>query len=565
MTRKKKILIAIPTLLIIWLIVFCIQSAFYRPTLPKNTSVQMLERETVDTNFYACNNSWLLRNDAGLWEMYVEGDALHRGSVTGALAKDLIRFQEEAFVKQIYEMIPSKSMVHFLRMFIGIYNRNLGDYINEEYKEEIYAESKYASSEYNYIGNPYQRMLNYHGAHDIGHAVQVMGFVGCSAIGVWDNYTADSLLLLGRNFDFYVGDDFAKNKMVVFMNPTSGYKHAFISWGGMMGVVSGMNEHGLAIVLNAAPTDIPLSSATPVSIVAREILQYARNIDEAVAIANKRKTFVSEQFIIASAADRKTISIEKKPEESAVYSIDDNYLICTNHFQSPGFFSRQVYNETASGYRHDRMEELLMQQYPVISGMCCSTILCSLADSLKKEPFTPENMVRYLRDIKGKSDADIGLGNEKSINQLIAHHSVVFQPETHTMWVSTAPFQCGEFIAYNLDSIFNLKKLPSKQGVSNQKQKIAADTAFINNQIKTYTAFKSLLKVESTDVADSLIKLNPNYFYTYEHIGNLYFDKKEYKQAEKYYFQALQKEISNKKEKDRILGQIEDCKKKATK
>lgn len=44
--------------------------------------------------------------------------------------------------------------------------------------------------------------------------------------------------------------------------------------------------------------------------------------------------------------------------------------------------------------------------------------------------------------------------NEKAINQFIAHHSVIFEPAKRLMWVSTAPWQLGEYVAYDLNKIF---------------------------------------------------------------------------------------------------------------
>lgn len=518
-----------------------------RPSLPKNTDVPEITTIQPDSITTVCEKGWLRKNKSGLWELYVEGTPIERGARIGALSKKLIAKQEDAFVEHIHEKIPSKKYIGFLRYFIGFFNRNLGNTVPEEYKEEIYAESVYASDLYYFIGTPYQRLMNYHAAHDIGHALQSMGMVACTSFAAWDSKTIDSTLLIGRNFDFYMGDKFTEDKIVAFINPTEGHKHMFITWGGMMGVVSGMNEKGLTVTLNALNTEIPFKSATPVSIIAREILQYAKNIEEAISIAKKRESFVSEQFLIGSAIDGFAIVIEKKPSSTEVFKTKDNQIISTNHFQTEQFSSdkeaiRQR-DETASGYRYKRVSELLSN---------CGKL-------------TPAAAVRILRDTKGINNADIGLGNEKSINQLIAHHSIIFAPERKMFWISTSPFQLGNYVAYNLDSVFyGTNRLNTSASVAVDSLNIPADSLFIQNRLPDFYRFKAmhneLMKTGNLKIdTDSLIQLNPDYYRAYIDAGDYWLAKSNKQKALHYFKLGLQKEIASQKERNEVLKKVDEC------
>ncbi|MDR3134103.1 MAG: C45 family peptidase [Prevotellaceae bacterium] len=387
-------------------------------------------------NFVAFEGCRLRRSETGLWEMYLEGEAFERGVAAGKMAKGLLKYQEDAFVAQIRRLIPSDAYLKFLRLFIGFFNRHLPGYILEEYQHEIYGISLSCTDEYNAIGTPYERQLNYHSAHDLGHALQDYMLVGCTSFAGWNGSVEDSLLLIGRNFDFYVGEQFAENKIVAFYNPAKGYKFAMITWAGMTGVLSGMNEKGLTVTINAAKSSVPTSAATPISILCREILQYAATIDEACAIANRRATFVSESILIGSAADNRAMIIEKSPDKTGRYQPQKDWLVCANHYQSETFRDdkRNIENIAAgvSPYRQKRAEELILQNIPL----------------------NPAKAATILRDQKGLGGENISAGDERAINQLIAHHSVIFLPQKGLMWVSTAPWQLGKYAAYHLHEIF---------------------------------------------------------------------------------------------------------------
>jgi len=533
--------------LLIVLSVYLAIVAIDHPPKPVDTSSLQLERQEPSPGFYTIKNNWFRKSNSGLYELFVEGDAFERGTINGKLTKELVQRQEDHFNDQITKMVPSTFYRHFLRYFIGWFNRNLDDNVPTEYKEEIFGISHAASNKYNYIGSSYQRILNYHAAHDIGHALQNMALVGCTSFGTWGS--GDSTMIIGRNFDFYVGDKFAEDKIVAFFSPTKGYKYMTVTWGGFIGAVSGMNDQGITVTINAAKSSVPSASATPVSLVAREILQYARNINESLQIVKKRKMFVSESFLIGSAADNKAIVIEKTPGEIDIYDPNKNYIVCANHFQSKGLNKSKPnvvqMNESASAYRYERVMQLI-----------------------DTNSNTVEKTVALLRDRNGLNNANIGMGHEKAINQLMAHHSIVFEPKKLLVWVSSSPWQLGKFVAYDLNKVFALRGLKEDREVCDSALNILADSFLLSSDYRNFVRFwgyKQLIADKKEVNPEVLLSTNPHYYHTYVLAGDYSYKKKDYDKALNYYQSALGKLIATKKEEDYIKRQIDNCTQKLAK
>ncbi|MBC8321651.1 MAG: peptidase C45 [Bacteroidetes bacterium] len=536
--RLRNTAIVIVLILTTLIVFFNIKTKISPPEVTDLTILQIV-RENPAPDFYKIGSSWLRKNKFGLWEMYLEGSPFEIGVINGKLTKELIKIQEDAFVEQINTLIPSKLYLKFLKYTIAWFNRDIDEYIPDEYLKEIYGVSFSASDGYDYIGNNYERMLNYHGAHDIGHALQNLALVGCTSFATNLN-TDDSTLIIGRNFDFYINEAFAENKIVAFVNPDLGHRFMYVTWASMIGVVSGMNEQGLTVTINATKSDFSSKATMPVSLLAREILQYAGNIEEAVSIAEKRQTFVSESIMVGSVADNNTIIIEKSPSKLGVHQTDSSYLTCSNHFQSEVFRndSDNLKNieESASKYRQQRCEQLIHE----------------------KQKLNYTDVADILRNYKGLNDVNIGIGNEKTMAQMISHHSIIFLPQKLNTWVSTTPYQLGEYLMYNLNDVWSKTNFTCSNTILYDTSLTIQPSPFLysigynkfnefkklRKELKKHISYKTRLINEDEFIA-KFINCNIEYYQGYVLAADYYYIQNEKQKALSFYKDALIKEFEN--------------------
>lgn len=530
------------------------KSMHHKPDISNYNSAKPVVTKKSDSVFVSGKNS-LLKNKQGLWELYAEGDPLEIGLNTGALTDSLLQKQQKIFFSKIKDLIPSSFEQKMLRHFLKWYNRKLYLNVPEEYQTEIFGLSEYTSHEFDNIAPKYQRGLYLHAAHDIGHALQDLALVGCSSFAAWNEKSEDGNLILGRNFDFYVNDAFAENKIVAFINPKEGYKFMMVTWPGMIGAVSGMNQQGLTVTINASKSKIPLIAKTPISILTREILQHAATIDEAISIAKKRKVFVSESIMVGSANDNKAILIEVSPKKMDVYDVpNSDQLICSNHFQGEAFANdkrnQEQITNSHSEYRLERMQELLKEN-PKIN---------------------PEIASEILRNKKGLNDISLGYGSEKALNQLMAHHGIIFKPKEKLVWVSANPYQLGEFVCYDLNSVFNERKTDSLVSFQKQNLNIAQDPFLKTAAFQDYKKFRiedhkidSILDKKeniSPEFIQNYQSLNPDYWVVYYKAGLYFYQIKEFQKAQLNFEKALTKEITTAPEKEKIEKYLKKIKRK---
>ncbi|MFC2176458.1 peptidase C45, partial [Bacteroidota bacterium] len=216
---------ALIVVLVLMLMTICVSQIMYLVLTinPPKTNLSAVSEEPVEEGgIRYLNGSWYVQNDYGLWEAYLQGMPFQRGVDFGKLAVKEIQDQEDYFIGQIRRLIPSEFFLNTLKYGVAWFNRDLPEHVSEEMELELYGVSQAFNPDYEFIGSNYSRILNYHAAHDVGHALQDLSIVGCTSFATWNEIGADSSLIVARNFDFYMGDEFAKNKMILFVRPDSG-------------------------------------------------------------------------------------------------------------------------------------------------------------------------------------------------------------------------------------------------------------------------------------------------------------------------------------------------------
>jgi tetratricopeptide (TPR) repeat protein len=251
--------------------------------------------------------------------------------------------------------------------------------------------------------------------------------------------------------------------------------------------------------------------------------------------------------MIGSAADKKAILIEVSPDSFGVYEVPNtkNQLLCSNHFQSTELKdnkrNREQILNSHSKYRMDKMIQLMDENSKI----------------------NPNIAADILRNKEGLNNLPIGYGNEKALNQMLAHHGVIFKPEQLLVWVSSNPYQLGEFVCYDLNTIFNNHNFNiDKSTLQKEELSISKDPFLDSEAYKNYEMFrvedrKMDAVLENNSIIDSSFvkkyqSLNPDFWLVYCKMGLYFYKQKNYREAKINFEKAITKEITTLPSKQKI-------------
>jgi isopenicillin-N N-acyltransferase-like protein len=161
--------------------------------------------------------------------------------------------------------------------------------------------------------------------------LDLLPMTACSTVSLPPAASPDGVARFGRNLDFPSFGVADRYSTVFVYHPKGRYAFASIGWPGLMGVLSGMNEHGLAVA-NMEVDRMPcLPEAMPYTLLYRTILERCRTTDEAIELLRTTPRQTSNNLMIMDASGDRAVA-EITPGGVTVRRVGaDAALISTNH------------------------------------------------------------------------------------------------------------------------------------------------------------------------------------------------------------------------------------------
>ena len=375
-------------------------------------------------------------HEEGVDAALLVGSPWERGYAAGRMMNDLDLRLETQLLATFERTVPSPLARFAIERGAVLAAPGLDRWFPPEVRAEIAGFAAGSPSPYDRLAPGYMRRVYYHALHDIGQALVDSPVVqlACTGFVAGGEATADGHWLLARDFDFDGGSLFDLEKTVIFVVPEEGIPFASVGFPGFFGVVTGLNAEGLAVAVQAGASAPPIRPGTPLTIATREVLQHASSLDEAEAILDRRRGFVSDNVLVVDGDAGEAAVFEVSPER--VERLDARpWLAVSNHFRAPAFADDPVnlerQREGTTVPRLRRMESLV---------------------SAEVGRLDTERALAILQDRAAVDGSPLPPGHRQAINADIATHGVVIDATARRIVVSRYPNLAGGFVAFDLDA-----------------------------------------------------------------------------------------------------------------
>ncbi len=390
-----------------------------------------------------------LRDQEGVRVMVLRGSPYEMGRQHGLATVELREQLERSSRRSFAEAVPWSLARYGILQGVMTAAAGLEAHVQPHHLEELQGLVDSSPDPYAWSFPIYTRKLYYHAIHDIGQTLVDSPLVACTGFIATGAATEGGHTLLARNFDFEGGEAFDRDKVVIVRDPQEGLANVSVIFSGMVGAVSGMNEAGIAVAIQAAGSDAQIRLGTPMTLVVAEILERASSLDEVAAVLAERRGMVTDLVIAVDGTTGETAVFEVNPERVARLETGDRTAVA-NHFRTGEFATdeenqRRMRDQTTKR-RGDRMEELLEEHHGELD--------------------IPTG-IAMLRDRRGVGDTSLPRGHRWAIDADIASHGVVFDATTREFAVSSYPHLAGDWLHYRLGDLLEGELAPTLAAPTN--------------------------------------------------------------------------------------------------
>lgn len=438
-----------------------LSSLFFLTVVVRTYHSGVFPKPKVRPNEKAFGGTWISKEKFGMNHMILKGTPYQRGLQSGRFTSSLLEKQEDELMFQLKNWISNPILLHGFVLGSILWFQGFDKYFEPWMLEEMYGVSKYSPKKYDYLVDGFTRQAAYHGLHEVGQMIVDKGpeGMGCTVVAFpWEGHW-----VLGRNFDFEGGRIFDNEKIVKWVFPDHGNAFVSIIWAGMVGAVTGVNNKGIYISINAGGSSDFSRVGTPTTLVLLKVLQEASTIDEAIKTLKEEKTFITDIFVILDQKNGQLYRIEKSPKKMAAILLREGNVI-TNHLIDPiwkddstNMFRRE---NLTSVFREDQGKKMLEG----LKGKKLSSLEIN------------NEILKILRNKGEANGKPLHLGNRRAIDALIATHAVIFNSAENILYVSQGPGVSGPMVGFDLEASFQ-KQYPVSTSILGRDE-IVTDEMF---------------------------------------------------------------------------------------
>lgn len=242
-------------------------------------------------------------------------------------------------------------------------------------------------------------------------------------------------LWVGRSFAMPgVGDggDAASSTVVSFVRPVGRIAWAGVGWAGLTGAVTGINAEGIVVTVHPAATRgvRATRAARHITLLARDVLETAHDLDEAIKLIEATPTLGAAAFVIVDGQRGKWAVVDRGPtrvgvrRDPATPSVGDVLESQTFADDPENDRGRRI---SASPRRLERVNRLL-----------------------RTPPADAAALAAVLRDRRSPEDEGLPIGHRAAVDDAAAVHVVLFDPASMAMWVNDGPGAGARMRAFDL-------------------------------------------------------------------------------------------------------------------